>query len=144
MQQMKYILFFLIISLKIEAQPSFEYSFFIALEEQKEVFAPKELYHDIRKLPLFKEIRFTYKAEDGIKYGVGLQFDWEDILATYKKVFGEHPEEVKAHLDIWLNAANTETSICLVGNNGKEAFVEGIKNIEFGRADQEYAPLFDN
>ena len=117
---------------------------FIALEGHKDVFAPQELYHDIRKLPLYKEISFTYKAEDGIKYGVGLQFDWEDILKAYKKVFGEHPEEVKAHLDIRLNAANTETSIRLVGDNGKEAFVEGIKNIEFGRADQEYAPPFDN
>ena len=123
---------------------TFFFTDFITLEEHKDVFAPKELYHNIRKLPLFKEIRFTYKAEDGIKYGVGLQFDWEDILATYKKVFGEHPEEVKAHLDIRLNAANTETSICLVGDNGKEAFVEGVKNIEFGKANQEYAPPFDN
>ena len=123
---------------------TFFFTDFIALEGQKDVFAPQELYHNIRKLPLYKEIRFTYKAEDGIKYGVGLQFDWEDILATYKKVFGEHPEEVKAHLDIRLNAANTETSIRLVGDNGKEAFVEGIKNIEFGRADQEYATPFDN
>ena len=117
---------------------------FIALEGHKDVFAPQELYHDIRKLPLYKEISFTYKAEDGIKYGMKIEFDWEDILATYKKVFGEHPEEVKAHLDIRLNAANTETTIRLVGDNGKEAFVEGIKNIEFGRADQEYAPPFDN
>ena len=123
---------------------TFFFTDFITLEEHKDVFAPKELYHNIRKLPLYKEIRFTYKAEDGIKYGVGLQFDWEDILATYKKVFGEHPEEVKAHLDIRLNAANTETSICLVGDNGKEAFVEGVKNIEFGKANQEYAPPFDN
>ena len=123
---------------------TFFFTDFIALEGQKEVFAPKELYHNIRKLPLFKEIRFTYKAEDGIKYGMKIEFDWEDILATYKKVFGEHPEEVKAHLDIRLNAANTETSICLVGDNGKEAFVEGVKNIEFGKANQEYAPPFDN
>ena len=121
---------------------TFFFTDFIALEEQKEVFAPKELYHNIRKLPLFKEIRFTYKAEDGIKYGVGLQFDWEDILEAYKKVFGEHPEEVKAHLDIRLNAANTETSICLVGDNGKEAFIEP-KLIDIGEADQEYAPPFD-
>lgn len=122
---------------------TFFFTDFIALEEQKEVFAPKELYHNIRKLPLFKEIRFTYKAEDGIKYGVGLQFDWEDILEAYKKVFGEHPEEVKAHLDIRLNAANTETSICLVGDNGKEAFIEP-KLIDIGEADQEYAPPFDS
>ena len=123
---------------------TFFFTDFIALEGQKDVFAPQELYHNIRKLPLFKEIRFTYKAEDGIKYGMKIEFDWEDILKAYKKVFGEHPEEVKAHLDIRLNAANTETSIRLVGDNGKEAFVEGIKNIEFGRADQEYAPPFDN
>ena len=123
---------------------TFFFTDFIALEGQKDVFAPQELYHDIRKLPLFKEIRFTYKAEDGIKYGMKIEFDWEDILATYKKVFGEHPEEVKAHLDIRLNAANTETSICLVGDNGKEAFVEGVKNIEFGKANQKYAPPFDN
>ena len=123
---------------------TFFFTDFIALEGQKDVFAPKELYHNIRKLPLFKEIRFTYKAEDGIKYGMKIEFDWEDILATYKKVFGEHPEKVKAHLDIRLNAANTETSICLVGDNGKEAFVEGVKNIEFGKADQKYAPPFDN
>ncbi|WP_454947648.1 DUF2931 family protein [Capnocytophaga leadbetteri] len=123
---------------------SFFFTDFVALEGQKDVFAPQELYHDIRKLPLYKEISFTYKAEDGIKYGMKIEFDWKDILATYKKVFGEHTEEVKAHLDIRINAANTETTICLVGDNGKEAFVEGIKNIEFGRANQKYAPPFDN
>ena len=123
---------------------TFFFTDFVALEGQKDVFAPQELYHDIRKLPLFKEIRFTYKAEDGIKYGVGLQFDWEDILATYKKVFGEHPEEVKAHLDIRINRDNTYLTVRLVGDNGKEAFIEGIKNIEFGRANQKYATPFDN
>ena len=122
----------------------FFFTDFITLEEHKDVFAPKELYHDIRKLPLYKEIRFNYKAEDGIKYGVGLQFDWEDILKAYKKVFGERPEEVKAHLDIRINRDNTYLTVRLVGDNGKEAFIEGIKNIEFGRANQKYATPFDN
>ena len=123
---------------------TFFFTDFIALEEQKDVFAPQELYHNIRKLPLYKEIRFNYKAEDGIKYGVGLQFDWEDILKAYKKVFGERPEEVKAHLDIRINRDNTYLTVRLVGDNGKEAFIEGIKNIEFGRANQKYATPFDN
>ena len=123
---------------------TFFFTDFIALEGQKDVFAPQELYHDIRKLPLYKEIRFNYKAEDGIKYGVGLQFDWEDILKAYKKVFGERPEEVKAHLDIRINRDNTYLTVRLVGDNGKEAFIEGIKNIEFGRANQKYATPFDN
>ena len=122
---------------------TFFFTDFITLEEHKDVFAPKELYHNIRKLPLFKEIRFTYKAEDGIKYGVGLQFDWEDILATYKKVFGEHPEEVKAHLDIQINRTNDYLKVRLVGDNGKEAFIEP-KLIDIGEADQKYAPPFDN
>ena len=122
---------------------TFFFTDFITLEEHKDVFAPKELYHNIRKLPLFKEIRFTYKAEDGIKYGVGLQFDWEDILATYKKVFGEHPEEVKAHLDIRINRINSYLTVRLVGDNGKEAFIEP-KLIDIGEANQKYAPPFDN
>ena len=122
---------------------SFFFTDFVALEGQKDVFAPQELYHNIRKLPLFKEIRFTYKAEDGIKYGVGLQFDWEDILATYKKVFGERPDEVKAHLDIRMNRINSYLTVRLVGDNGKEAFIEP-KLIDIGEADQKYAPPFDN
>ena len=122
---------------------TFFFTDFIALEGQKDVFAPQELYHNIRKLPLYKEIRFTYKAEDGIKYGVGLQFDWEDILKAYKKVFGEHPEEVKAHLDIQINRTNDYLKVRLVGDNGKEAFIEP-KLIDIGEADQKYAPPFDN
>ena len=121
---------------------TFFFTDFITLEEHKDVFAPKELYHNIRKLPLFKEIRFTYKAEDGIKYGVGLQFDWEDILATYKKVFGERPDEVKAHLDIRMNRTNDYLKVRLVGDNGKEAFIEP-KLIDIGEADQKYAPPFE-
>ena len=122
---------------------TFFFTDFIVLEEQKDVFAPKELYHDIRKLPLFKEIRFTYKAEDGIKYGMKIEFDWEDILTTYKKVFGERPEELKAHLDIRMNRINSYLTVRLVGDNGKEAFIEP-KLIDIGEANQEYATPFDN
>ena len=122
---------------------TFFFTDFITLEEHKDVFAPKELYHNIRKLPLFKEIRFTYKAEDGIKYGVGLQFDWEGTLEAYKKVFGKHSEEVKAHLDIRINRENTYLAVRLVGDNGKEASIEP-KLIRIREANQKYAPPFDN
>ena len=121
---------------------SFFFTDFVVSEGQKDVFAPKELYHDIRKLPLFKEIRFNYKAEDGIKYGVLVQFEWEDILATYKKVFGERPEEVKAHLDIRINRINSYLTVRLVGDNGKEAFIEP-KLIDIGEANQKYATPFE-
>ena len=100
---------------------TFFFTDFIALEGQKDVFAPQELYRDIRELPLFKEIRFNYKAEDGIKYGVLVQFEWEDTLEAYKKVFGERPDEVKAHLDIRMNRINSYLTVRLMGDNGKEA-----------------------
>ena len=92
---------------------------------------------------MFKEIRFTYKAEDGIKYGGELQFYWEDILKAYKKVFGEHPDEVKAHLDIRINRINSYLTVRLVGDNGKEAFIEP-KLIRIRKANQKYATPFDN
>ena len=122
---------------------TFFFTDFIALEGHKDVFAPQELYHNIRKLSLFKEIRFTYKAEDGIKYGVLVQFDWEGTLEAYKKVFGEHTKEVKAHLDIRINRDNTYLIVRLVGDNGKEAFIEP-KLIRIREANQKYAPPFDN
>ena len=121
---------------------TFFFTDFIALEEQKEVFAPQELYRDIRKLPLYKEIRFTYKAEDGIKYGVLVQFDWEDTLKAYKKVFEKHSDEVKAHLDIQINRTNDYLKVCLVGDNGKEAFIDP-KSIRIRKANQKYAPPFE-
>ena len=121
---------------------TFFFTDFVALEGQKDVFAPQELYHNIRKLPLFKEIRFNYKAEDGIKYGVLVQFEWEDTLATYKKVFGEHPEEVKAHLDIRINRTNDYLTVRLVGDNGKEASIEP-KLIRIRKANQKYATPFE-
>ena len=121
---------------------SFFFTDFVVSEGQKDVFAPKELYHDIRKLPLFKEIRFNYKAEDGIKYGVLVQFEWEDTLEAYKKVFGERPEEVKAHLDIRINRINSYLTVRLVGDNGKEAFIEP-KLIRIRKANQEYATPFE-
>ena len=121
---------------------TFFFTDFIALEGHKDVFAPQELYHNIRKLPLYKEIRFTYKAEDGIKYGVLVQFEWEDTLEAYKKVFGERPEDVKAHLDIRINRDNTYLTVRLIGDNGKEAFIEP-KLIRIRKANQKYATPFE-
>ena len=91
---------------------------------------------------MYKEIRFNYKAEDGIKYGVLVQFEWEDTLEAYKKVFGEHPEEAKAHLDIRINRDNTYLAVRLVGDNGKEASIEP-KLIRIREANQEYATPFE-
>ena len=58
-------------------------------------------------------------------------------------MFGKHSDEVKAHLDIRINRDNTYLAVRLVGDNGKEAFIEP-KLIDIGEANQKYAPPFDN
>ena len=74
---------------------------------------------------------------------MGLQFNWEDILKAYKKVFREQPDEVKAHLDIRINRDNDYLTVRLVGDNGKEAFIDP-KSIRIRKANQKYATPFDN
>ena len=100
------------------------------------------LEEPIQKRPLFKELVISYKAESGQKYLAEVSFDWEAVVAAYQKVFGEHPEEVKAHLDIRINRKNTYLTVRLVGDNGKEAFIEP-KLIRIREANQKYATPFE-
>ena len=100
------------------------------------------LEEPIEKRPLFKELVISYKAESGQKYLAEVSFDWEAVVAAYQKVFGEHPEEVKAHLDIRINRKNTYLTVRLVGDNGKEAFIEP-KLIRIREANQKYATPFE-
>ena len=101
------------------------------------------LEESIQKRPLFKNLLFYYKTQNGQKYLAELSFDWEAVVAAYKKVFGEDADKVTAHLDIRINRENTYLTVRLVGDNGKEAFIEP-KLIDIGEANQEYAPPFDN
>ena len=101
------------------------------------------LEESIQKRPLFKNLLFYYKTQNGQKYLAELSFDWEAVVAAYKKVFGEDADKVTAHLDIRINRENTYLTVRLVGDNGKEAFIEP-KLIDIGEADQKYAPPFDN
>ena len=100
------------------------------------------LEEPIQKRSLFKELVISYKAESGQKYLAEVSFDWEAVVAAYQKVFGEHPEEVKAHLDIRINRKNTYLTVRLVGDNGKEAFIEP-KLIRIREANQKYATPFE-
>ena len=58
-------------------------------------------------------------------------------------MFGERTEDVKAHLDIRMNRINSYLTVRLMGDNGKEVFIEP-KLIDIGEANQKYAPPFDN
>ena len=94
----------------------------------------------IGKLPLYKEVSFTYRAIDGVKYVAIITFDWEQSAETYKKVFGEHPEEVTAQLYFRLNRNNTHVTTRLIGSNGKDLIIEP-KNISIAEINQNRAPF---
>ena len=82
------------------------------------------LEEPIQKRPLFKELVISYKAESGQKYLAKVWFDWEAVLTAYQEVFGKETDKVTAHLDIRVNRANTYLTFQLIGDNGKQTFLE--------------------
>lgn len=108
--------------------------------ERETILKPKVCQEPIGKLPLYKEISINYKAFDGIKYAATITFDWEQSAEIYKKVFGEHPEEVTAQLYFRLNRNNTHVTTRLIGSNGKNFIIEP-KNISIAEINQNRAPF---
>ena len=108
--------------------------------ERETILKPKVCQEPIEKLPLYKKISINYKAVDGIKYAATITFDWEQSVETYKKVFGEHPEEVTAQLYFRLNRNNTHVTTHLIGSNGKDLIIEP-KNISIAEINQNRAPF---
>ena len=88
------------------------------------------LEEPIQKRPLFKELVISYKAESGQKYLAKVWFDWEAVVTAYQKVFRKEAAQVTAHLDIRGNRANTYLTFQLIGDNGKQTFIEP-KEIKF-------------
>lgn len=108
--------------------------------ERETILKPKVCQEPIGKLPLYKEISINYKAADGIKYSATITFDWEQSAEAYKKVFGEHPQEVTAQLYFRLNRNNTHVTTRLIGSNGKDLIIEP-KNISIAEINQDRAPF---
>ena len=108
--------------------------------EREAILKPKVCQEPIGKLPLYKEISINYKAFDGIKYAATITFDWEQSAEIYKKVFGEHPEEVTAQLYFRLNRNNTHVTTRLIGSNGKDLIIEP-KSISIAEINQNRAPF---
>ena len=108
--------------------------------ERETILKPKVCQEPIGKLPLYKKISINYKAFDGIKYAATITFDWEQSAETYRKVFGEHPEEVTAQLYFRLNRNNTHVTTHLIGSNGKDLIIEP-KSISIAEINQNRAPF---
>ena len=108
--------------------------------ERETILKPKVCQEPIGKLPLYKEISINYKAFDGIKYAATITFDWEQSAETYRKVFGEHTEEVTAQLYFRLNRNNTHVTTRLIGSNGKDLIIEP-KSISIAEINQNRAPF---
>ena len=97
------------------------YTDFNSYMDKKDFFYLEE---PIQKRPLFKELVISYKAESGQKYLAKVWFDWEAVLTAYQEVFGKETDKVTAHLDIRVNRANTYLTFQLIGDNGKQTFLE--------------------
>ena len=103
------------------------YTNFVSYMDKEDLFY---LEKPIQKCPLFKELVISYKAESGQKYLAKVWFDWETVLIAYQKVFGKEADKVTAHLDIRINRANTNLTFQLIGDNGKQTFLEP-KTLEY-------------
>ena len=108
------------------------YTDFSPFMEKEDVFYLKD---PIQKRPLFKELVIWYKAESGQKYLAEVSFDWEAVVAAYQKVFGKDATQVTAHLDIRVNRANTYLTFQLIGDNGKQTFLEP-KTLEISKVSE--------
>ncbi len=97
------------------------YTNFVSYMGKEDLFYLEE---PIQKRPLFKELVISYKAESGQKYLAKVWFDWEAVLTAYQEVFGKETDKVTAHLDIRVNRANTYLTFQLIGDNGKQTFLE--------------------
>ena len=97
------------------------YTDFSFYKDKEDLFYLEE---PIQKRSLFKELVISYKAESGQKYLAKVWFDWEAVVAAYQKVFGKEADKVTAHLDIRVNRANTYLTFQLIGDNGKQTFLE--------------------
>ena len=94
------------------------------------------LEEPIQKRSLFKELVISYKAESGQKYLAEVSFDWEAVVAAYQKVFRKEAAQVMAHLDIRVNRNNTYLTFQLIGDNGKQTFLEP-KTLEISKFTEE-------
>ena len=97
------------------------YTDFSFYKDKEDLFYLEE---PIQKRSLFKELVISYKAESGEKYLAKVWFDWEAVLTAYQEVFGKETDKVTAHLDIRVNRANTYLTFQLIGDNGKQTFLE--------------------
>ena len=75
-----------------------------------------------------KRIVFSFKDKNGRDYGAMADIDEESVFKAFKEVYGEHPENVTADLDIRVNMANTFFTVKLNGN-GKDIFIK-TENLE--------------
>jgi hypothetical protein len=78
--------------------------------------------------PIPRYMSFSWKAEGGKYYAGNCDLNEESSFKAFKEVFGEHPENITADLDIRVNMANSFFTVKLKGN-GKDIFIE-TENLE--------------
>jgi len=91
--------------------------------EKENIFTERFPLGNNEKRALPKEIQFSFKDKDGVKYAAGAILNKESLFDAFEEVYGGNPEQVTANLDIRLNIPNIYFTVKLKGN-GKDIFIK--------------------
>ncbi|WP_262711333.1 DUF2931 family protein [Chryseobacterium binzhouense] len=99
-----------------------------SLQEPQDSFFKKYSIKEYIKKAIPRTITFSWKATDGKYYAGNCNLNEESAFKAFKEVYGEHPENITADLDIRVNIPNTFFTVKLKGN-GKDIFIK-TENLE--------------
>ena len=91
--------------------------------EKENIFPEKFPLQNNENRALPKEIQFSFRDKDGVKYAAGAILNEESLFNAFREVYGDNPEQVAANLYIRLNIPNTYFTVELKGN-GKDIFIK--------------------
>lgn len=91
--------------------------------EKENIFTERFPLENNEKRSLPKEIQFSFKDKNGVKYAAGAILNKESLFDAFAEIYGDNPEQVTANLDIRLNIPNTYFTVKLKGN-GKDIFIK--------------------
>lgn len=96
--------------------------------EKENVFVEKFPLENFEKQAVPNGVGFVFNDKEKQSYGASCDFNEESALNAFKEVFGDHPENITANVEIRVNIPNDFFTVMLKGN-GKEVFIK-TENLE--------------
>jgi len=102
--------------------------------EENNVLSENFPLKEFEKKAIPSELGFGWKDQEGQSYSGFGRLNRESVFAAFKEVYGEHPDQITADLDIRVNIPNTFFTVKLKGN-GKDVFIK-TDSIEIFKTDK--------